>query len=277
MSGQRNANYEDRLGGYVEVKERVRMFYDVHPDGRLVTTEVRATTEPDGVPRVWVEAAAYRTADDPLPGRGWSWMTLPGGTPYTRGSEIENTETSAWGRAIGSLGIGIDKSIASANEVRAKGGDDGETQPPPPPAGETAATPESGLIGVVEVRAEWLADLALRVSEHGPMLGFRLKQGRQSMKVQVQGDLAEDVYRLGNIAGASVTCWGTLVGQEFTPKGATRPVAYQVLRLERIRGPWGDLPHTGTTASAGAGPEPSTDLTEAESAAIWSELDRVGA
>ena len=32
-------------------------------------------------------------------------------------SHIENCETSAWGRALGNLGIGIDTSIASADEV----------------------------------------------------------------------------------------------------------------------------------------------------------------
>lgn len=33
-------------------------------------------------------------------------------------SYIENCETSAWGRALGNLGIGIDTSIASAEEVQ---------------------------------------------------------------------------------------------------------------------------------------------------------------
>ena len=32
-------------------------------------------------------------------------------------SYIENCETSAWGRALGNLGIGIDTSVASADEV----------------------------------------------------------------------------------------------------------------------------------------------------------------
>ncbi len=96
--------YNDRLKDYVDVKERIRLFYERFPDGRLVTAKVKVTDKPDGVPRVWVHAMAFRTPDDLIPGDGWSWMTLPGSTPYTRGSEIENTETSAWGRAIGSLG-----------------------------------------------------------------------------------------------------------------------------------------------------------------------------
>src|SRR4051812_43799424 len=121
--------FEDRLGGYVQVKDRIKQFYLDYEDGRLVTIEVKVTSEPDGTPRVWVEAAAYRTPDDPLPGRGWSWMVLPGTTNFTRGSELENTETSAWGRAIGALGIGIDKSIATTDEIDAKA--DENVQPKP--------------------------------------------------------------------------------------------------------------------------------------------------
>ena len=85
--------------------------------------------EPDGTPRVWVKALAYRSPDDAHPGVGWSWMVLPGSTPYTRGSELENTETSAWGRAIGALGIGIDKSIASGDEVKSKEGESDRKEP----------------------------------------------------------------------------------------------------------------------------------------------------
>ncbi|HXJ63843.1 MAG TPA: hypothetical protein VNN79_08825, partial [Actinomycetota bacterium] len=116
------SNYDDRLKDYVDVKERVRLFYETWPEGTIVTSKVKVTREPDDVPRVWVQAKAYRHDGDPLPAVGWSWLVLPGATPYTKGSEIENAETSAWGRAIGALGIGIDKSIASGDEVRNKQG-----------------------------------------------------------------------------------------------------------------------------------------------------------
>ena len=32
-------------------------------------------------------------------------------------SFIENCETSAWGRALGNFGVGVDESVASADEV----------------------------------------------------------------------------------------------------------------------------------------------------------------
>lgn len=49
-------------------------------------------------------------------------------------SYIENCETSAWGRALGNLGIGIDSSIASAEEVQnaqANQGGDSHAKPTP--------------------------------------------------------------------------------------------------------------------------------------------------
>src|SRR5690606_40824121 len=66
-----------------------------------------------------VVAAAYRTPDDQRPGIGMAYEPYPGRTPYTRGSELQNAETSAWGRAIvAALAADTRRGIASAEEVR---------------------------------------------------------------------------------------------------------------------------------------------------------------
>jgi hypothetical protein len=62
-------------------------------------------------------AWAYRTPDDQRPGIGHAYEPFPGKTPYTRDSEVQNAETSAWGRAIIALNFDT-KKIASADEVR---------------------------------------------------------------------------------------------------------------------------------------------------------------
>lgn len=123
-------------GKYTEVKNRIQLFYAAYPTGALVTESVTYPDMGDGVPRVQVQAAAFRTPDDAHPGRGTSWLVVPGKTPYTNGSEVENAETSAWGRAIAAVGIAIDQGIASAQEIRSKHG--GELEPPSRPA-ETLA------------------------------------------------------------------------------------------------------------------------------------------
>jgi hypothetical protein len=215
------------LGDYIEVKDRIAMFYDAHPDGRLVTDRAELWLD-DEVPRVVVKALAYRTPDDPHPGVGWSWMLLPGSTPYTKGSELENTETSAWGRAIGSLGIGIGGGIASAQEVRNKAGE-AERQPEP-----DMTTHDGGLIGTAE-SGKGDADFQMRQTPDGAVLVFRLVQGRKGLKVITTGPLAEAVATLRRtIEGQRITVWGTLHDETFTPKGASKPITYQVIHAERI-------------------------------------------
>lgn len=210
------------LGDYVEVKDRIARFYELFANGRLVTAGYELTREPDEKPKVIVTAKAYRTPDDPLPGVGSSWMYLPGSTSYTRGSELENVETSAWGRAIGSLGILILRSVASANEIRAKGE---STEP------ET----DGGLIGTAEI-GKPPSDFELRVGPDGSALSFRLVQGRQSIKVIAKGSLAEGIVLMrAEIVGKRVTCWGTVKEESFAKDGKT--INYRVLTLERIQTP----------------------------------------
>ena len=99
--------------GYVPVAQRIAEFYKKHPEGTLQSEVL--VLEPD---KVVIKAYAYRTADDQKPGIGHASETIPGSTPFTRGSEIENAETSAWGRAIAALGFEVKEGIATAEEVR---------------------------------------------------------------------------------------------------------------------------------------------------------------
>jgi len=260
------SQYEDRLKDYVEVKERIRLFYERWPEGRLVTGKVKVRMDGDTA-RVWVQAFAYRTPDDPLPGQGWSWMVLPGTTNFTRGSELENTETSAWGRAIGALGIGIDKSIASANEIANKeepltpasqnakeraqlAAKEGMSvgaavqsgilaRPDSPPR---AMTPYDPLIGDAELAKDF-PDFLPKMSPDGSVLAFKLVSPAGGIKVIVHGDMADILSGLKEgVIGQRVSCWGRVRDETFTPKGSKKEVTYQVLDLERIKGPEFILP-----------------------------------
>jgi hypothetical protein len=106
------------LDDYVPVHERIAAFYAKFPDGSL-QSEVVALTDT----LIAMVARAYRNPEDPRPGVGHSSIEVPGRTPYTRGSEMENCETSAWGRAIAALGFEIKRGIATAEEVRNKAQD----------------------------------------------------------------------------------------------------------------------------------------------------------
>lgn len=101
--------------GYIEVNERIIAFKAAHPEGSL-QAEIHTLTDS----LVVMKAYAYRTPDDERPGVGWSSLTIPGATPFTKGAEIENCETSAWGRAIAALGFEVKRGIASKQEIYAK-------------------------------------------------------------------------------------------------------------------------------------------------------------
>jgi hypothetical protein len=120
------------LDDYVDVAERIRLFYEQFPDGRLVGDDWKVITMLPGgavgdetarMGRAYVvyEALAYRTADDPLPAKGVAWEPYPGATNFTKDSELMNAETSAIGRAIVNVGIGS-KKVASKDEVQNRRG-----------------------------------------------------------------------------------------------------------------------------------------------------------
>lgn len=109
------------LDDYVDVAERIALFKEQYPDGSLQGQW--GEREVDGQTFVVYKAFAYRTPQDPRPGQGWAWEPFPGTTPYTKNSELMNAETAAWGRAIVALGIGAKRSVASAQEVKARSGE----------------------------------------------------------------------------------------------------------------------------------------------------------
>ena len=116
---------ESSLDDYVDVPARIREFYERYPEGSIRPANREQPYKFEKLPtpngeQIYVvyTALAYRTPDDPEPGQGTAWEQFPGRTPYTRNSELMNAETSAWGRALGSLGIGVGGKIASREEVR---------------------------------------------------------------------------------------------------------------------------------------------------------------
>ena len=96
---------------YVEVKERVKHFREIHKEWGL-TSEIIDLTEDRCVIK-----ATITNEEDRVIATGIAYETK-GSTFINKTSFIENCETSAWGRALANLGIGLDVSIASADEVR---------------------------------------------------------------------------------------------------------------------------------------------------------------
>jgi hypothetical protein len=107
---------------YIDVAARLVEFRTKHPEGSLQPADLAVPFRIETIGDqtfIVVVAAAYRSPDDPKPGIGMAYEQFPGRTPYTKGSELQNAETSAWGRAIvAALAADTKKGVASAEEVR---------------------------------------------------------------------------------------------------------------------------------------------------------------
>jgi len=106
------------LGDYVDVKTRITQFWEQYPNGRIICEHPHPVDVGD---RIFIasHALVFTDRDDDQPtATGSAFEQFPGASPYTKNSEAMNAETSAVGRALGNLGIGIGGSIATADEVR---------------------------------------------------------------------------------------------------------------------------------------------------------------
>lgn len=100
---------------YVEVNERIKAFRMLYPQGSIQTEMI---SNADGV-CVFKAIVGYYNDDATILkvlGTGYAYEK-EGSTYINKTSYIENAETSAVGRALGMCGLGIDKSLASAEEV----------------------------------------------------------------------------------------------------------------------------------------------------------------
>jgi hypothetical protein len=98
---------------YVEVNERVKYFRENYEDWAIETELISNDNA------VCVIKAIIKNADGVVKATGLAYEKENDKNSFVNAtSYIENCETSAVGRALGFLGIGIDTSIASSEEVQ---------------------------------------------------------------------------------------------------------------------------------------------------------------
>ena len=98
---------------YVEVNERLKAFRSL-PEYKGYSLESDIIELANGVITI---KATIRDADGVIKATGLA-QEKESASFINKISFVENCETSAWGRALGNLGIGIDTSVASAEEVQ---------------------------------------------------------------------------------------------------------------------------------------------------------------
>lgn len=99
------------MGDYVEVNQRIKAFRRLYPTG-VIETEMLSNEN-----GVCIFRAYIKDDEDNLLATGTAYEKEDS-TFINKTSYIENCETSAVGRALGMLALGIDTSIASAEEVQ---------------------------------------------------------------------------------------------------------------------------------------------------------------
>jgi hypothetical protein len=115
------------LDGYVTVNERLAIALEQFPELRIIeeAPEVRTI---DNMHYLEVCVTVYRNTDDPLPVVARAWEPWPGKTSFVKDSEMMNCATSALGRALGYMGLGLGKSIATADEIQFRQNETGGDQ-----------------------------------------------------------------------------------------------------------------------------------------------------
>jgi hypothetical protein len=114
------------IDNYVDVPTRLTEALKKYPNLRIQETDAQVVTMPDGSCFYRCTVTVYRDVDDALPAIATAAEPYPGKTPYTKNSEFMVGMTSALGRALGYMGFGVNKSIASKNEVLARQEDNGD-------------------------------------------------------------------------------------------------------------------------------------------------------
>ncbi len=108
------------IDNYVDVPTRLSEALKKYPNLRIQETAAEVVTMPDGSTFYRCTVTVWRDDTDTIPAIATAAEPYPGKTPYTKNSEFMVGMTSALGRALGYMGFGISKSIASRNEIEAR-------------------------------------------------------------------------------------------------------------------------------------------------------------
>lgn len=114
VDANKGISYTDVRGkNYAEVAQRVQAFRKLIPGGYITTNII---SNDNGIVYMKAEAGYYENGQRVMLATGYAFERQDASN-LNKTSFIENCETSAVGRALGFIGLGSEKSIASAEEV----------------------------------------------------------------------------------------------------------------------------------------------------------------
>ena len=177
--------------GYASVAERLALFWGQYPAGRVVS-ELHSRVEREGTVEITCRAAVYRSADDAEPAAtGWA-SEREGDGDVNSVACLENTETSAIGRALANLGFAASRYRPSAEEM-AKAARQGAArllmvrEGARPPAPARAPVDEA-----LQRRADAVRDL-LALLDTAEAAGFRARRAERLRRTLLDGAPSEEL------------------------------------------------------------------------------------
>jgi hypothetical protein len=170
-------------GDYALVADRISMFYERYPRGRIVTQLVSRTDA-----EVTFRAAVYRESEDREPSAtGWA-SERQGDGEINLVACLENTETSAIGRALANLGFTASRKRPSREEMekadRARRAiSRAPIAYPPPLSGASHAAEPSPYDAELQEQADAIARV-LRLIQRAKLVGLRQRRA-ESFRARV--------------------------------------------------------------------------------------------
>ena len=104
------------LSDYEPVENRIRLFWQRYPEGRLLT-DLQRTERPDGRIEWICRTEAYTNLDDVRPQATGFATEIEGTSPVNRSNASENCETSSIGRCLANLGFAAKGKRPSREEM----------------------------------------------------------------------------------------------------------------------------------------------------------------
>jgi hypothetical protein len=161
-------------GDYAPVADRITLFYQRYPTGRILTRLISRTRY-----EITVQAFVFRSVTELRPAASGLASERIGDGDVNTVACLENTETSAIGRALANLGLTASarrpsrEEMEKANRERARG----VAEPPPRPANLTTRPPRAGGADV-QRRADRVHD-ALDLLDQAERAGLTRKRAQQ--------------------------------------------------------------------------------------------------
>jgi hypothetical protein len=161
-------------GDYAPVADRITLFYQRFPTGRILTRLISRTRY-----EITVQAFVFRSVTELRPAASGLASERIGDGDVNTVACLENTETSAIGRALANLGLTASarrpsrEEMEKANRERARG----VAEPPPRPANLTTRPPRAGAADV-QRRADRVHD-ALDLLDQAERAGLTRKRAQQ--------------------------------------------------------------------------------------------------